>query len=125
MPELTITTVQRAAIYPQIRRHLTTIDRVRELAETDPKEAQLVAMEFAVWFAFLGDLGWDEEDDRESIRLTVPASDLRPALELLLAESVTWLREAGEVEGARDAFRALLDELDAEAPREEATYPAP
>jgi hypothetical protein len=140
MPDLTITAEQRAAIYPEIRRHLTTIDRVRELADTEPKEAQIVAMEYTVWFALLEDLGWEEEDDRESIRLTVTATGLRPVLQPLLSESVSTLRDEVEHQGdderrriesrdqkivVREACRFLLKELDDRAPEDLLVVSAP
>jgi hypothetical protein len=129
MPRVTITNRQRAPIYEQLRRHIASIDDVRVFADADPEEAGRLAFQYADDFRLLEDLGWDREDPRDSIRLTMPPIDLRRALMRLQAEAEGELTSSAETEreekaehaeiredsvAAREACRDLLDVLDAE-----------
>jgi hypothetical protein len=98
MPRFTITDRQRAPVYRQIRRHLTSIDDVRVLADADPEEAARLALQFADDFRLLEDLGWNRDDPRETIRLTMPPTDLRRALMRLQAEAEGGLSATAEEE---------------------------
>jgi hypothetical protein len=127
MPRITITPRQRAPIYGQLRRHLTIIDDVRVFADDDPEEAGRLALQYADDFRLFEDVGWDREDPRDSIRLTMPTADLRRVLMRLQAEAEGALKgtakereEAERAEmreesiAARQACLDLLDDLDAE-----------
>jgi hypothetical protein len=129
MPRFTIIDRQRAPVHRQLRRHLTSIDDIRLFADDDPEEAGRLALQYADDFRLLEDLGGDREDPRDSIRLTMPPTDLRRVLMRLQAEAEGGLRAAAEEEwderqerieireesvAAREACRDLLDVLDAE-----------
>lgn len=87
MPRITITNRQRAPIYEQLRRHIASIDDVRAFADADPEEAGRLALQYTDDFRLLEDLGWDREDPRDSIRLTMPPIDLCQALMRVQAEA--------------------------------------
>lgn len=129
MPRITITDRQRAPIYGQLRRRLAGIDDIRAFAEADPDEAARLAFQYADDFRLFEDIGWDRENPREAIRLTMPPTDLRRVLMRLQAEAEGELSAAAEEErqqreergeerdqsmAAREACRDLLDDLDAE-----------
>lgn len=129
MPRFTITARQRTPIYGQLRRHLTGIDEVRVLADDDPDHAARIANDYGDDFRLLEDLGWDREDPRELIRLTMPPVDLRRTLMRLQAEAESELTATAEEEreekaervevreesiSAQKACQGLLDVLDAE-----------
>ena len=80
MPRITITRRQREPIYGQLRRHLMTIDDIRVFADEDPEEAGRLALQYADDFRLFEDVGWDRDDPRDSIRLTMPPTDLRRVL---------------------------------------------
>jgi hypothetical protein len=80
-------------------------------------------------FRLFEDIGWDRDDPRDSIRLTMPPTDLRRVLMRLQAEAEGVLTASAEEEreekevrneireesvAAREACRDLLDVLDAE-----------
>jgi hypothetical protein len=129
MHRITITRRQRAPIYGQLRRHLTTIDDIRVFADDDPEEAGRLALQYADDFRLFEDVGWDSDDPRDSIRLTMPPTDLRRVLMRLQAEAEGVLAPTAEEEreerearaeirkesvAAREACRDLLDDLDTE-----------
>lgn len=129
MARITITRRQREPIYAQLRRHLTTIDDVRVFADDDPEEAGRLALNYADDFRLFEDVGWDRDDPRDSIRLTMPPTDLRRVLMRLqgeaegaLATTAAEEREEREAHAetreesiaAREACRDLLDDLDTE-----------
>jgi hypothetical protein len=98
MPRITITPRQREPIYGQLRRHLTTIDDIRVFADDDPEEAGRLALQYADDFRLFEDVGWYHDDPRDSIRLTMPPTDLRRVLMRLQAEAEGELRAAAEEE---------------------------
>jgi len=98
MPRITITRRQREPIYGQLRRHLTTIDDIRVFADEDPEEAGRLALQYADDFRLFEDVGWDRDDPRDSIRLTMPPSDLRRVLMRLQAEAEGVLATTAEEE---------------------------
>lgn len=124
MPRLTISRRQREPIYGQLRRHLTTIDDIRVFADGDPEEAGRLALNYADDFRLFEDVGWDRDDPRDSIRLTMPPTDLRRVLMRLQAEAegalATTAAEEREARAetreeriaAREACHDLLDDLD-------------
>lgn len=129
MPRFTITAGQRDPVYGQLRRHLTGIDDVRILVDADPDHAARIAHDYGDDFRLLEDLGWDREDPRELIRLTMPPVDLRRTLMRLQAEAEGQLTATAQEEreekaervqvreesvSAREACQGLLDVLDAE-----------
>ena len=129
MPRITITRRQRESIYEQLRRRLTTIDAIRVFADEDPEEAGRLALQYADDFRLFEDVGWDRDDPRDSIRLTMPPADLRRVLMRLQAEAEGALATTSDEEreeresraetreesiAAREACRGLLDDLDTE-----------
>ena len=87
MPRKAITRRQRESIYRQLRRHLTTVDDIRVVADYDPDEAGRLGLHYADDFRLFEDVGWDRDNPRDSIRLTMPPTDLRRVLMRLQAEA--------------------------------------
>jgi hypothetical protein len=78
---LTITGAQRDAIYQVALNHLGGIDVVwLSVRAGDFAAAERQWSEFAADLRLLGDLGWGETSDRETIVLSVPPVDLARTL---------------------------------------------
>ena len=56
-------------------------------AKGDFATAERLAMEFSEDFRLLADLGWDREDSREAVELTMPREDLTEALKRIRSEA--------------------------------------
>src|SRR5690242_18970607 len=110
MPRFTITNRQRAPNYEQLRRHIASIDEVRVFADADPQEAGRLAFQYADDFRLFEDLGWDREDPRDSIRLTMPPIDLRRALMRLQGEAEGELTSSAEAEREEKSEHAEIRE---------------
>jgi hypothetical protein len=141
----TVTTIdrnQRKRLYELARNHLGSIEDFFVALERtkDFAKAERLGLEFAEDFRLLYDIGWGEEDERETFELTMPAADLMELLQRLQAEAVPVLVETGaEAESSRDdaetdrrfqlgyeVCNRLLDDLDPrKAERGQADRPAP
>lgn len=104
MPETTITInrEQREGLYELVRNHLGSVGDLWHALEheRDFVKAARLGLEFSEDFELLEDIGWGEDEGRESFELTMPPHDLMEVLRRLQAEAVTVLAEA---EGEEDA----------------------
>jgi hypothetical protein len=89
----TINKDQREALYELVRNHLGGLGDVWIAMEAkgDYATAERLAMEFSEDFRLLADLGWDREDSREAIDLTMPREDLMETLKRIRGEAEGWL----------------------------------
>ena len=107
----TISREQRDALYELVRNHLGGLGDVWIAMEAkgDYATAERLALEFSEDFRLLADLGWDREDSREAVELTMPPEDLMEALKRIRGEAEGWLgglesdREQREEEEKVDA----------------------
>ena len=133
MPDTTITIDrdQRDGLYELVRNHLGSIEdfwvaleRTRDFAT-----AERLGLEFAEDFRLLEDIGWDEDESRETFELTTPPHDLMELLRRLHGEAEHVLvgsdteRDAAEDDArtderfraGRDACEKVLADLDPRA----------
>jgi len=84
MPKSTITVQrdQRDGLYELVRNHLVSIDDFWVALERtrDFVTAERLGLEFGEDFQLLRDIGWGEQDERESFELTMPPHDLMEVL---------------------------------------------
>jgi hypothetical protein len=102
---ITINRDQRDGLYELARNHLGSVGDLFDALERtkDFAEAEQLAVEFAEDFRLLHDIGWDEEDERETFDLTMPAADLMELLTRLHGEAVKVLVESGsEAQSSRE-----------------------
>lgn len=103
MPKTTITIDrhQREGLYELIRNNLGSVGDLFDFLEREKDfvEAERLGTEFAADLRLLQDLGWGENDGRESVELTMPTHELVEALRRLHGEADTVLAEA---EGSRE-----------------------
>jgi hypothetical protein len=78
---------------------------------TIPEEARRLALQYADDFRLLEDLAWDRDDPRESIRLTMPPTDLRRVLMRLQAEAEGVLTACAEEEREEKEESPDLEDL--------------
>jgi hypothetical protein len=73
-PTLKIVASQRDALYEQVRNHLAALNDIWIAIEgnKDFATAEQLALEFAEDFRLMQDLGWDAEDPRDTVELTMP-----------------------------------------------------
>lgn len=95
----TIDKEQRDGLYELVRNHLGGIGDIWIALEQDGEYmlAERMGIEFGEDFRLLADLGWEPEDKRKSVELTMEAHDL--------AELLTRLR--GEAEGVLDGTTCM------------------
>ena len=88
-----LTREERDAVRSEILTALTEVgDFTTYLDGGEIAKARRVSDKFHEYVALLDDLGWDEEDDRESFEVTVPPEELArllPRLRLEVAGSLT------------------------------------
>jgi hypothetical protein len=103
MPRTTIkiTNGQRRALYEQVRNHLAAFGDLWLALETDRDyaAANRLAVEFGEDFRLLEDLGWEPDDGRYTVELTMERHDLIEVIRRLRDEAEAWL--AGRAEEAR------------------------
>jgi hypothetical protein len=91
MPDATttITSNQREGLYELVRNHLGSVGDLFDYLEREKDfvEAERLGVEFAEDFRLLQDLGWGENDTRESVELTMPVHDLIEVLRRLHGEA--------------------------------------
>ena len=133
MPHETIriTKDQREALYEQVRNHLGAVGDLWLALETneDYAMAERLAIEFSEDFRLMADLGWQPEDQRERVALTMPPHDLMEVLRRLRDEAQGALADAEQrraqeedsrrVEGFQSAWQTCEVILDALADFEE------
>jgi hypothetical protein len=101
VPETTITInrEQRDGLYELVRNHLGSVG---DLWDALAKAATL-GLEFSEDFELLEDIGWGEDEGRESFELTMPPHDLMEALKRLHGEAERVLLESGTERESREA----------------------
>ncbi len=91
MPRTTlkITNGQRDALYEQVRNHVASFGDLWIALETnrDYAAAERLAVEFSEDFHLLEDLGWNPEDGRLMVELTMEAHDLMEVVRRLRDEA--------------------------------------
>jgi hypothetical protein len=126
----TIDKGQRDGLYELVRNHLGGIGDIWIALEQDGEYilAERMGIEFGEDFRLLADLGWEPEDKRKSVELTMEAHDLAELLTRLRGEAegvldgTTGMRLQREEEqraralyqGAKDTCEELLARLDGE-----------
>ncbi|HET6571554.1 MAG TPA: hypothetical protein VFG58_08710 [Solirubrobacterales bacterium] len=104
MPATTITInrTQRDGLYELVRNHLGSVGDLYDALERDKDfaKAARLGLEFSEDFKLLEDIGWGEDEGRDSFELTTPAHDLMEVLERLHGEAGIVL--SGEQESAED-----------------------
>lgn len=126
----TIDKDQRDGLYELVRNHLGGIGDIWIALEEDGEYelAERMGIEFGEDFRLLADIGWQPEDKRKSVELTMEAHDLAELLIRLRGEAVGVLdgtasmhlqREEEEraralYQGAKDTCEELLARLDGE-----------
>jgi hypothetical protein len=126
----TIDKDQRDGLYELVRNHLGGIGDIWIALEQDGEYmlAERMGIEFGEDFRLLADLGWEPEDKRKSVELTMEPHDLAELLTRLRGEAegvldgTTGMRLQREEEeraralyqGAKDTCEQLLARLDGE-----------
>jgi hypothetical protein len=86
----TIDKDQRDGLYELVRNHLGSIGDIWIALEQDGEYelAERMGIEFSEDFRLLADLGWEPQDKRKSVELTMEAHDLAELLTRLRGEAV-------------------------------------
>jgi hypothetical protein len=121
---ITINRRQREGLYELIRNHLGSVSDLWHALEheRDFAKAARLGLEFSEDFELLEDIGWGEDEGRESFELTMPPHDLMEVLRRLQEEAGTILAHSeGSCEDAetnegfrrgREVCDAVLAEID-------------
>jgi len=131
VPDTTITIDrhQREGLYELIRNHLGSVGDLWHALEheRDFAKAARLGLEFSEDFELLEDIGWGEDERRETFELTMPAHDLMEVLRRLQEEAGTILagsegsREDAETNErfrrGQEVCRGVLAEIDPESGR--------
>jgi hypothetical protein len=106
----TITGQQRDALYEQVRNHLGALNDVWIAMECnrDFATAERLGIEFGEDFSLLHDLGWDENDSRKVVELTVPREDLIEVLARLRREAEGGLTDSEEERESKEKDEEIL-----------------
>lgn len=103
MPATTITIdrEQRDGLYELVRNHLGSVGDLWDALERegDFAKAERLGLELSEDFRLLGDIGWGEDESRQSFELTMTAHDLTELLQRLHGEAGMVLAGA---EGSRE-----------------------
>jgi hypothetical protein len=88
-PTLKIVASQRDALYEQVRNHLAGLGDVVVALECqkDYATAERLAIEFGEDFRLMADLGWQPQDGRDTVELTMPPHDLMEVAKRLRDEA--------------------------------------
>jgi len=105
---ITISGPQRNGLYELVRNHLGSIGDLWDALERDKDfaTAARLGLEFGEDFALLEDIGWGEDEGRESFELTIPVHDLTELLKRLHDEAEQVLQGKGTEREARENDRA-------------------
>jgi len=110
MPSTTITISgqQREGLYELVRNHLGSVGDLWGALERDKDfaTAARLGLEFGEDFELLEQIGWGEDEDRESFELTMPVHDLTELLKRLHDEAEQVLQGKGTERQAREDDRA-------------------
>lgn len=117
MPRTTlkITDGQRKALYEQVRNHLAAFGDLWIALETDREyaNAERLAVEFGEDFRLLEDLGWDPDDGRFTVELTMERHDLIEVVKRLRDEAEGWLNSRAEEARAGSEFDRHVERFEA------------
>jgi hypothetical protein len=105
---ITISGPQRAGLYELVRNHLGSVGDLFDALERDKEfaTAARLGLEFGEDFELLEDIGWGEDERRESFELTMPVHDLMELLKRLHDEAEQVLVGKGTERQAREDDRA-------------------
>ncbi len=105
---ITISGPQRDGLYELVRNHLGSVGDLWDALERDRDfaTAARLGLEFGEDFALLEDIGWGEDEGRESFELTTPVHDLMELLKRLHDEAEQVLHGKGTEREAREDDRA-------------------
>ena len=110
MPATTITISgpQRNGLYELVRNHLGSVGDLWDALERDKDfaTAARLGLEFGEDFELLEEIGWGEDERRESFELTMPVHDLTELLKHLHDEAEQVLHGKGTEREAREDDRA-------------------
>ena len=86
---ITISGPQRDGLYELVRNHLGSVGDLWDALEQkkDFATAARLGLEFGEDFELLDDIGWDEDEGRESFELAMPVHDLTELLKRLHDEA--------------------------------------
>ena len=86
---ITISGPQRDGLYELVRNHLGSVGDLWDAPEQkkDFATAARLGLEFGEDFELLDDIGWDEDEGRESFELAMPVHDLTELLKRLHDEA--------------------------------------
>lgn len=95
-PTIKITSVQRDALYRQVRNHLSGLSDVFIAMEEhhDFATAKRLGNEFAEDMRLLGDLGWHEDNGASQVELTMPPEELAALMGRMRDEAKGGLADA-------------------------------
>jgi hypothetical protein len=87
---------QRDALYEQVCNHLAALGDLWTALDSnkDYVTAERLAIEFGEDFRLMADLGWDPDDDRHSVELTMPPLDLMEVAKRLREDAKGGLADA-------------------------------
>jgi hypothetical protein len=105
---ITISGPQRDGLYELVRNHLGSVGDLWDALERDKDfaTAARLGLEFGEDFELLDNIGWDEDERRESFALTMPVHDLTELLKRLHDEAEQVLHGKGTEREAREDDRA-------------------
>lgn len=105
---ITISGAQRDCLYELVRNHLGSVGDLWDALEQrkDFATAARLGLEFGEDFALLEDIGWREDEGRESFELAMPVHDLTELLKRLHDEAEQVLHGKGSEREAREDDRA-------------------
>lgn len=105
---ITISGPQRNGLYELVRNHLGSVGDLWDALERDKDfaTAARLGLEFGEDFELLEDVGWSEDEGRESFELTMPVHDLMELLKRLHDEAEQVLVGKGTEREAREDDRA-------------------
>lgn len=95
---ITITQEQRDGLYELGRNHLGSVGDLFDALERDKDfaKAARLGLEFGEDLKLLEDIGWDEDEGRDSFELTMAAHDLMEVLQRLHGEAGIVLGDSEE-----------------------------
>jgi hypothetical protein len=105
---ITISGPQRNDLYELVRNHLGSVGDLWDALERDKDfaTAARLGLEFGEDFELLEEIGWGEDEGRESFELTMPVHDLTELLKRLHDEAEQVLHGKGTERQAREDDRA-------------------
>jgi hypothetical protein len=104
----TISSAQREGLYELVRNHLGSVGDLWDALERnkDFATAARLGLEFGEDFELLENIGWGEDERRESFELTMPVHDLMELLKRLHDEAEQVLVGKGTERQAREDDQA-------------------